>query len=183
MKRLIVLTILVITATSMTGCRRWGLRGARCGAPAPAYTPVPAYPPAPAYAPPACPPVSCPPVTCPTAYDVCPTVPYNTGYGGFNDGTVIDGGSYSVPSTVIEGSSGAAFQAPSIEGLPSPTFDRSTFNLPGGRPGVDLTKQVVPNKPIFSHVIGDRKLEPGESIKRAYELPVESAAATTSEKK
>ena len=197
MKRLIVLTILVTTAISTTGCRRGfracGLRGARCGAPvAPTYSPVPTYPA-----------TACPPAY-PSApgYDVCPTVPYSSGYGGtisggtisggVINGGVIDGsgGYFSSPSTVIEGSD-AAFQVPAIEGLPMPSTMNSSslnrsgapFGLRGGHPGIHLSKQIVPNKPIFSHVIGDRKLEPGETINREYELPVKSAAATANEKK
>jgi hypothetical protein len=199
MKRLIVLTILVTTAISTTGCRRGlrccGFRGARC-APAPTYTPVPAPP---AYTPPACPIYP----SCPPACNSCPSVPYGADYGGYGgvinggminggminggvvNGGVIDGG-YS-PGTVIQGP-GAASQTPFI---PGPSFEgsslnRSTFNLPGGHPGIDLANPVVPNKPVFSHVMGDRKLQPSETLKGAYELPValpvESASASVREK-
>ena len=76
MKRLVILTILLVVATS--GCRRglrcWGLRGDRCATPyvapyaaPPAYPPAyaaPAYP-APAYAAPSYPaPNYCPPMEC-----------------------------------------------------------------------------------------------------------------------
>jgi hypothetical protein len=208
-----LVTIVICATGCRRGLRTWGLRGCRCGAPppAPAYTPVPVYSaptacPAPTVcpAPTACPSVMYSPMTCPTvtapACNSCPTVTYGGGVidggmiqGGMIQGGMINGGTVITPGTVIDNGSGAAFQAPAINTTPipsgtsylgiQPNHSASTWsNLPGGHPGIDLPK-AAPKKPVFSHVISDRKLESGETLKREYELPVESASMPTNEKK
>ncbi len=177
MKRLIVLTILLLIATSSSGCCRrgsglWGLRGARCGAPmAPTYTPVPSYAP-PAYAPPVCPPSTIQEVPC----DPCST--YGGGYGStdygasFGSAPMISRDSY--PGSTYDGGviygDGAASFPPS---LPIPTTPIESGSLPRGY----QASNAVLGVPIYSHTLSDRKLVPGETLNGEMVPPMESAAA------
>lgn len=173
MKRLIVLYLLIIIATtSSSGCCRrgwglWGLRGAPCGAPmAPTYTPVPAYAP-PAYAPPAYP---CTPTIQEVPCDPCSIYGGSavTGSPVISSGSMYDGG-------VIYGGSSAADIPPTIS-TPIPTVPMESGRLPKA----PLSNTALLGVPIFSHVVGDRKLAPGETLGAETPATVESAAARES---
>ena len=43
--------------------------------------------------------------------------------------------------------------------------------------------QIVPGQPVFSHTVGDRKLQPGETLKGEIVLPMESAAVDSANEK
>lgn len=71
---------------------------------------------------------------------------------------------------------GASYRAPSIETVP---YSGANYkSLPGA---ISVTSNG--KNQYMGHIIGDRKLEPGETIQREYTLPLESAAATKADKK
>ena len=167
MKRLVIIAILLTVAISSAGCRRgvrlFGLRGGRCGNRAvpqqPAYYAVPSY--SPTVSAPCecgtCPTNCCPTDCCPT--DCCPTDGCSTGCSTINGGTVFDSGTgydsgaflpeNAVPGVISPGAGTAPQLEPGFQTIPNPGGSASS-NLYG--------------KPIFSHVVGDRILKPGETV-------------------
>ncbi len=151
MKRLVVLMVLIILATSMTGCRRgfrtWGLRGDRCRsapAPVPTYSPPPAvYAPMPAYCVDPCA-DPCGDPCCPTG---CPTysVPSYDSYP-----------SYSVPGSV------PAYTTPSI-GTEVPMTAPMIETTPMG----PTTSLYPPSRAI---VIDDQKVMRNQIVHEAQPL-------------
>ena len=141
--RFVVLVLLIITV-SATGCRRrsglFGLRGARCR---PAVVAAPVQTPVVVTRTPICPTPVCPP-----ACDCCPP-------GAVYGGQVIQSDPYS----------GAVYNSSPSYGNASP-IDAAPPIAPGGsglRPAADAGTLNYGLPPAFQ-VIGDRKLEPGESL-------------------
>ena len=145
--RFIVLVLLIITV-SATGCRRrsrlFGLRGAQCS-PTPVAAPVQT-------------PVVvtqtpfCPTPVCPPASD-CPT------------GEVYGGNIYSSQGIQGETYGGAVYDSnpPFRNVTPSDVPPSIPPDGTGFRPPVDAGALNYGSQPAFQ-VIGDRKLEPGESL-------------------
>ncbi len=147
--RFVVLVLLIITV-SATGCRRrsrlFGLRGARCSPTAvvaPVQTPVVVTQT----------PVCCPTPVCPPAIDCCPPGEFYSGniYGG----QVIQGETYG----------GAVFDNSPFYGNVAPSSVAPSIPPAGSgfRPADDAGALNHGLQPAFQ-VIGDRKLEPGESL-------------------
>ena len=142
--RFIVLVLLMITV-SATGCRRasrrFRLRGARCNPPAvaaPAQTPVIVTQT----------PVCCPTPVCPPACDCAPS--YS---GNIYNGQAIQGDTYG--GAVYDSSPAYGTVAPSDV---APSIAPSVF-----QPAENAGAMNYRSQPKFQ-VIGDRKLEPGESL-------------------
>ena len=158
--RFVVLVLLIITV-SATGCRRrsgfFGLRGARCSPTAvvaPVQTPVVVTQS----------PVCCPTPVCPPAFDCCPPGEF---YGGnIYGGQFIQGESYG--GTVFDSTSPYSNLAPSDVAPSIPLVD------PGFRPADDTGALNHGLQPAFQ-VIGDRKLEPGESLPPMDDTAIVSA--------
>ncbi len=155
--RFVVLVLLIIAVTA-TGCRRnsriFGLRGAPCGqAPVAAPTPTPFVLQAPVCPTPVCPTPVCPTPACPPA-ECCPTYGGEVIGGDTFGGQITDGGSYG--GTVYEG-------APSFNTVPPANVAPSIPDDSGFRPADNTGAFNYGLQPPFQ-VIGDRKLEPGESL-------------------
>ena len=137
--RFVVLVLLIITV-SATGCRRrsrlFGLRGARCS---PTAVVAPVQTPVIVTQSPVC----CPTPVCPPAFDCCPPGEF---YSGNNYGDAV------FDSSPPYGNLTPSNVAPSI-----------TPENPPFRPTGDAGALNYGLQPTFQ-VIGDRKLEPGESL-------------------
>lgn len=155
--RFVVLVLLIITVAA-TGCRNsriFGLRGAPCGqAAVAAPTPTPLVLQAPVCPTPVCPTPICPAPACPPT-DCCPTYGGEAISGDTFGGQIIDGGSYG--GNVYEGT-------PSFNAVPPASVAPSIAPGDSGfRPADNTGALNYGLQPRFQ-VIGDRKLEPGESL-------------------
>ena len=144
--RFVVLVLLIITV-SATGCRRrsrlFGLRGAQCQ---PAAVVAPVQTPVVVTQTPVCPTPICPP-----ACECCP--PAGSYSGDIYGGQVIQGETYG----------GGVYESSPSYGNAVPSDVPPSISPEGFRPAENAGALNFGLQPAFQ-VIGDRKLEPGESL-------------------